>query len=188
MNKIKRNKYLAEYRSANRDKIARQQAEYYHEHKTELAKYKSEYYQANKERLSKLNAKYRITHRDEISAYAHTHRIETNKRERKRRQGDVNYKLAGYLRSRFYNAVKRGQKSGSAVKDLGCSIEAFRLFIENQFDGGMSWGNYGEWHLDHVLPLASFDLTDRQQFLEACNWLNYQPMWAKDNRIKGARL
>jgi len=52
----------------------------------------------------------------------------------------------------------------------------------------MSWDNYGEWHLDHVQPLSSFDLTDRVDFLEACNWLNIQPLWAEDNLKKGDNL
>ena len=81
--------------------------------------------------------------------------------------------------------IEGKQKAGSAVRDLGCSIPAFRLYIENQFEPGMSWDNYGKWHLDHVMPLSGFDLTDRTQFLEACNWLNYQPLWAADNIRKG---
>ena len=48
----------------------------------------------------------------------------------------------------------------------------------------MSWSNYGEWHIDHIIPLSSFDLMDREQFLEAVNYRNLQPMWADDNRKK----
>jgi len=86
----------------------------------------------------------------------------------------------------MYIAVKDGQKSGKTLEDLGCSIPHFKLYIENQFENGMSWDNYGEWHLDHVMPLAKFDLTNRTQFLEAANWLNYQPLWASKNLSKGA--
>jgi hypothetical protein len=54
----------------------------------------------------------------------------------------------------------------------------------------MSWGNYGfrGWHIDHIIPLASFDLTDREQFLKACHHTNLQPMWAKENLSKGSKL
>ena len=52
----------------------------------------------------------------------------------------------------------------------------------------MSWENHGEWHIDHIKPLQSFDLTDRQQFLEACHYANSQPMWASDNYAKGSNL
>ena len=92
------------------------------------------------------------------------------------------------LRTRMYIAVRNGQKSGSAVRDLGCSIPHFKLYIENQFDPGMSWDNYGEWHLDHVIPLSNYDLNDRNQFLEAANWLNYQPLWAIDNLRKSHKM
>lgn len=101
-----------------------------------------------------------------------------------RRRTNIQARLAENLRSRLQTYIHHG----SAVGDLGCSVSAFRLYIENQFEDGMSWDNYGDWHLDHVAPLNSFDLTNRQQFLEAANWLNYQPLWARDNMIKSDRL
>ena len=100
---------------------------------------------------------------------------------------DLNTKIAGCLRARLRGALGRTQKSGSAVDDLGCTIEEFKQWIYSQFEGGMGWDNHGEWHLDHVRPLVSFDLTDREQFLEACNWVNYQPLWAEENLTKGGR-
>ena len=51
----------------------------------------------------------------------------------------------------------------------------------------MSWDNYGEWEIDHIRPLALFDLTDEAQFKEAASFKNLQPLWKKDNREKGAR-
>jgi hypothetical protein len=48
----------------------------------------------------------------------------------------------------------------------------------------MSWDNYGEWQIDHIKPLSKFDLTDRQQLHEACNFNNLQPLWAEDNLAK----
>ena len=104
--------------------------------------------------------------------------------KRKRRRENINVRLASNLRRRMHSAVK----SGSAVRDLGCSLNTFKLYIENQFEDGMLWDNYGNWHLDHVLPLASFDLSNRQQFLEATHYLNYQPLWAFDNKQKGAKF
>lgn len=99
----------------------------------------------------------------------------------------VEGRIVHNLRGRLYQALKHSYKSGSAVRDLGCSIAEFKLYIENQFEAGMTWENYGEWEYDHVQPLASFDLTDRQQFLEACNWLNIRPMWAGENRSRGRK-
>ena len=98
-------------------------------------------------------------------------------------------KLARSLRDRVRKVLKRskGIRAGSAVRDLGCTIDFFRGFIEDKFARGMSWENYGEWHLDHVKPLKLFDLTDRRQFLEACHYTNYQPLRNIDNWQKSAR-
>lgn len=104
---------------------------------------------------------------------------------RTRYKQDIDFKLSNSLRRRTRMALKRGQKAGSAVKDLGCSIEFLKQHLEYQFQKGMSWGNYGKWHIDHKQPLASFDLTNRKQFLKACHYTNLQPLWAADNQSKG---
>jgi len=90
------------------------------------------------------------------------------------------------LRTRLIVALRGEYKAGSAIRDLGCTIAEFREYIAAQFQPGMSWANHGEWHLDHRKPLAAFDLTDRNQFLTAVHYTNYQPLWAADNLSKGA--
>jgi hypothetical protein len=84
-------------------------------------------------------------------------------------------------------AIKGNAKRGSAVRDLGCSIPEFIGYIADKFQKGMSWDNHGEWHLDHIKPLASFDLEDLKQFKQAVHYTNYQPLWAFDNLSKGAK-
>ena len=108
----------------------------------------------------------------------------------KRRREDINFKLQCNIRQRLKQAIKNNSKAGSAVKDLGCSIEEFKNYIASKFQEGMSWENWGYkgWHLDHIIPLASFDLTNREQFLKACHYMNYQPLWAADNLIKGSKI
>lgn len=113
--------------------------------------------------------------------------------EKQRIKEDVQYRIRKYLRRRIGSAVRRaesGSRAGSAVRDLGCSIEEFRAYIEELFEPGMTWENRGPrgWHLDHIRPLASLDLTDREQFLQACHYTNYQPLWAADNLTKGAKI
>lgn len=98
---------------------------------------------------------------------------------------DIQYRLKNYLRSRVYQAVRTRQRSGSAVCDLGCSIAYFMRWVAQKFQPGMSWSNHGEWELDHIVPLSAFDLTDREQFLKAVHYTNYQPLWALDNKRKG---
>lgn len=108
--------------------------------------------------------------------------------DRGKRHGPIQRLLANRLRQRLSKAVVRGSKAGSAVSDLGCSMQDFRVFIERQFSPGMTWMNYGEWHLDHKIPLITFDLAERTAFLAATNYMNYQPLWAKDNLIKGRKI
>jgi hypothetical protein len=52
----------------------------------------------------------------------------------------------------------------------------------------MSWDNYGEWHVDHIIPVSAFDQTDPEQQKECWNYLNTQPLWAKDNMAKGSTI
>jgi hypothetical protein len=107
-----------------------------------------------------------------------------------REQIDISYKLSNYLRSRLTHAIKGNFKTGSAVKDLGCSVEELKAYIESKFQEGMSWDNYGfyGWHIDHIRPLASFDLSNPEELKKACHYTNLQPLWAEENLSKGDKI
>ena len=92
-------------------------------------------------------------------------------------------KLSQYLRTRINAAVKKGSRRGSAVRDLGCSIPEFKKYLEVQFEDGMTWDNWRHdgWHIDHIIPLNTFDLTCREQFLQATHYTNMRPLWAREN-------
>ncbi len=104
-----------------------------------------------------------------------------------RTKNDPQTKIKHNLRARMAKAVTRNQKAGSAVRNLGCSIEFLQGYLTGQFDPGMSWDNHGDWHIDHIQPLASFDLTDPEQFRQAAHYSNLRPLWASENLSKGAR-
>jgi len=152
------------------------------EEKEKRRVYKAEYYQNNKDGVI---ADYKEEHKDEI-------REKSYEIHKKKMETDVQYRLASNLRRRMLVAVKRGWKSGSAVRDLGCSIEFFKEYLESQFTEGMTWDNWGRghgcWNIDHIIPLVSFDLTIREQFLEAAHYTNMQPLWFEDNQSKGSKL
>jgi hypothetical protein len=109
--------------------------------------------------------------------------------QRDARVSRLPYRLASNLRRRLRDAVSSSSRSGSAVRDLGCTIPELKAHLERQFQPGMTWDNWSPtvWHIDHKRPLASFDLTDREQFLKACHYTNLQPLWAEQNLAKGAR-
>jgi hypothetical protein len=81
-------------------------------------------------------------------------------------------------------------KSITTEKLLGCTFEYARSHLEAQFTKGMGWDNYGVngWHIDHIIPCASFDLTDPDQQRQCFHYTNLQPLWAEDNLRKSDKL
>ena len=169
----KKNSYLRKWRAENREYVRSRDRAYYASNKTTIKERKYKWREENKEKANASVRKWRQNHPNY---------------KKNRRAASIQFRLTENLRARMNAALKNHQKTGSAIQDLGCSIAAFKLYIENQFESDMSWDNYGEWHLDHVMPLASFDLTDRGEFQTAAHYLNYQPLWAEDNLRKGIHV
>lgn len=71
---------------------------------------------------------------------------------------------------------------------LGCTIPGFMGFLERQFLPGMTWKNYGEWHIDHIIPVARFDLTEPVSVRHAFNYRNTRPEWRIPNISKSDKL
>ena len=110
--------------------------------------------------------------------------------QRKRRASNPQYAVTARLRRRLNLALQAARvgKSVSAVNDCGCTLEELMVYIERQFVWGMAWHNRELWHLDHIKPLAAFNLTDPEQQREACHFSNLQPLWGTENLRKGARM
>ena len=111
-----------------------------------------------------------------------------SKMHKVRYQNDQNYRLMLGLKGRIQQALKLqcGRKAYKTAELLGCTLPEFKDWIAGQFSEGMSWENYGltTWHIDHIRPCASFDLTDPAQQRECFHYTNQQPLWAKDNLRK----
>ena len=105
-----------------------------------------------------------------------------------RYQEDANYRLLIGLKARIKCALKlqSGRKAYKTAALLGCTLPEFKKWIASQFSGDMSWDNYAyeTWHLDHIRPCASFDLTDPAQQLVCFSWANQQPLPASENMSK----
>lgn len=101
----------------------------------------------------------------------------------------LQYRLGHSLRTRLNSALRNKSHNSSAVRHLGCSLDELIAHLQRQFMLGMSWDNWSPdgWHIDHIRPLSSFDLTDPEQYAVACHYSNLQPLWAFDNISKGAR-
>lgn len=115
----------------------------------------------------------------------------SKKREIDRRHYRNNYRegsqfqISVTYRNRVREVLRGEYKSARTLELLGCSFEESRRHIEKQFRPGMTWENYGPvWHIDHVRPCASFDLSDPVQQRECFHYSNLQPLFAQENREK----
>jgi len=97
-------------------------------------------------------------------------------------------RIEGSLRKRLYEAIKNNDKTGHTMELLGCSIDEFKKHLQSKFQEGMSWENYGKWHIDHITPCARFDLSKPEEQKKSFHYTNLQPLWAKDNLSKGAKI
>ena len=105
---------------------------------------------------------------------------------RERYHTDASYKISKILRARFKDCVNKNSKKSSAISLLGVSVEEFKVYIESMFLEGMSWENHGKlWHIDHVIPCCSFDLTNYEQQKMCFNYKNMQPLFAKTTIVNG---
>lgn len=149
------------------ERARRQARESYVNRSEDVKAYQSEYRRSNREYVNARNSEY----------------------NRERRKTDIEFRLQGNIRSRLNSAIQSGKRNGSAIKDLGCTLAELKLHLEQLFQPGMTWENYGRygWHIDHVEPLCSFDLTDREQLLRACHYQNLQPLWATENMKKNGK-
>jgi len=98
------------------------------------------------------------------------------------------YRMTCSLRARLGAALRARKAVKSSVGLVGCTPAALRGHIEAQFTPGMTWANYGLWHVDHIRPCASFDLLDPEQQRKCFHYTNLQPLWGSDNFKKGSKV
>jgi hypothetical protein len=157
------------------------QKKYYTTHHTKILKKQKEYRLTNKEKLSKVNHEYKINNRDKSARWA-----------RERRRIDLNTRIKNVLSSRIRILIKQKSttKAGKTLELLGCTLDYFKKHIESQFKEGMSWDNYGKygWHIDHIIPCASFNLSDPEQQKKCFHYTNLQPLGWLDNIKKGTKI
>lgn len=194
--KSKKTEYDRDYRLKNKEKLQTKSRIWKQKH-PEVQKRWAE---NNKEKLSDYGKNYRLAHPGEKQAYNRKWISENKERDRSTKRAyeknklstDPEYLITRRLRMRFREALRRHiggaeSKKTSVVKLLGCSLFEFKMYIESKFVDGMSWDNNGKWHLDHIRPCASFDLTDPHQQAQCFYYTNMQPLWAVDNIRKGAK-
>lgn len=168
------------YREKNADKIAAQRREAYLKNAEAIKGKSIAYYHKNKESCQKKNRERKSKNRQKYNQYV----------ARQKKQNPA-FAITYVLRSRMLSAIKRadGEKSEKTVDLLGCSPRFFVKYIESLFSRGMNWGNRGKgWHIDHILPCTSFDLTNTDEQRKCFHFSNLRPVWAKENLKKGASI
>ena len=103
-----------------------------------------------------------------------------------REKVDVEFRLLQRIRGRISAVLKGRLKNSSTLKYIGCTLPELKAHLEKQFEAGMSWSNYGEWHVDHIRPCASFDFNDPVSLSQCFHYSNLQPMWKLDNAKKNS--
>jgi len=112
-----------------------------------------------------------------------------NEKRRIKTKKDPKFKLSIILRSRILKALKGVKKNKSTLKLLGVKdIEFVWNYLEKSFKPGMKRENHGKWHIDHIKPCASFDLTKASEQRKCFHYTNLQPLWASENLAKGSKI
>jgi hypothetical protein len=157
------------------------------------------YYEKNKEGLGDYHKEWREGKENELKAYSqqwnkdNKEHVNKYKRdyERKRRAEDPKYRLGIRTRTAVWQLLKERNinKTNKTFALLGYTIEDLMNHLEQQFTSGMTWDNYGEWHVDHKKPMTLFEFasTDDEGFKECWSLNNLQPLWGNDNLSKGTR-
>jgi len=170
--------YDKEQYEKHREQKLQYAKDYRETHKEEMKVKRIADYEINKDKLLKRHREWSKKNRDSINKYV------VNKRN-----NDINFRLTGSLRNRVRKAVKGINKSKSTMELIGCSIDALKIYLESMFKPGMTWDNYEYrgWHIDHIIPCASYDLSKPEEQRKCFHYTNLQPMWREDNQKKGSK-
>lgn len=111
--------------------------------------------------------------------------LKAYKRRKERQKTNPLFKKRCYLATKTSISFryKKWRKNGSTEKLFGCDFETAKNYLSVKFKEGMTWDNYGKWHIDHIIPLSS--AINEVELIKLCNYKNTQPLWAIDNTIKG---
>lgn len=177
-NKARANKRARDWKAKNPDIVSEYNKKYYSDNKSESRDRFKEWVNDN------------LLRRKEYMRFWRDENPERGREYARRRLQDVRCRIENAVRCRIWISIKPGSKRGRrSLNLLGYTVEQLKAHLERQFLPGMNWGNYGEWHIDHVLPLSSFDYStpDDADFKAAWSLTNLRPLWKSDNLKKGAK-
>ena len=135
-----------------------------------------EYRKNNSEHYRELYSSYRLKNREHI-----------NRKERERRLNNPSYRLRKNIRALVWKYLKISNtvKTKNTEDLIGVSMDQIKKELESKFKPGMTWDNYGKWHIDHIKPQCLFDFTNEEDIKKCWSLDNLQPLWAEENLKKG---
>ena len=152
--------------------------------KEKLSKNHKIWSKKNREHLREYHAKWREENREDLNEYKRIY-------EKTKKDTDPSYRLACYTRTAIYTCLKERDitKYKNTFDLLPYSLEELITHLESKFKEGMTWDNYGEWHVDHIKPMVSFNIQspEDKSFQECWSLSNLQPLWGRENLSKGSR-
>lgn len=159
------------YYNKNKEKILNQKKQYHINNKIKILKKAKNYYYNNKEKRKIYHKNWTIKNNICLKEY----RKEQSKKYRKK------YPHIVLWRSILSYTLKRlnRKKYDKTINILGYSAIELKKNIESKFVDGMTWNNYGEWQIDHIIPISKFDSTTPISIVNALS--NLQPLWRIDN-------
>ena len=209
-NREKVRKREKRYQQQNKEKISEKKKEYYQQNKEKIKErrmkkyqknkiYRKEYVEKIKEKNRKRNKEYYKKNKEKIlekmKKYGQTPEYKKNKREycKKRMEDNPIFRLNSNISRAIHRSLKQNNlsKNGSHWENLvGYKVQELRAHLEKLFLPGMTWENYGEWHIDHIIPISFFKYksTDDVEFRMCWRLENLQPLWKKKNLEKGNKL
>jgi hypothetical protein len=182
-----------EYRDKNKERLAAKGRKYYQENKEKIKEKVSRYYQENKEKCNARQCEYDEKNKEKVTVYKKTwgQRKEVkeriNKRTRKRRKEDPQFRMSGRIRSGVRNSLKRAQtkKKQTSFKYISCSPSFLLERLERQ---RIERGLNEDYHIDHMMPIDSFDLKDAEELRRCWHWSNLQALDPEDNLRKSNKI
>lgn len=177
----KRSDYVKRYVLLNKEKI-RKRIKNWRLKTINIRKEKAKEYQIkNREKIKEYLVEW--FNRPEV-------KLRRNMRQKERRKEEPFFRMKLSLRGRLNSFIRRGRakKMVSHNKLIGCDWKFFKIYLEKKFKAGMTWENYGKWHVDHFKPMTSFNLFKLKDQKECCCYKNLQPLWAWENRQKSNKI
>ena len=167
----------AKWYAENTEKAKQNSAKWYAENTERAKENNANWYANNSEKAKENNANWRAENPEHVASYI-------NDYHKQRKAKDPLYRLQTNMRNACTRVVKQlsiGKKPVSTFKWIGCSPEELKARLESLFTEGMTWENYGEWHVDHIRPICSFTAEEWEQ---VNHYTNLRPLWAEDNIAK----